>query len=382
MDKVKENLGIYIHIPFCKKKCNYCDFNSKAASDDVKENYINALLKDIESKAHLFDDSFIDTIFIGGGTPSILEASQISSILECIRSFYSLKDDAEISVESNPGTVDLCKLKEYKSAGINRISFGLQSTVESELKILGRIHNYTDFLKCFDDARNVGFDNINVDLMSAIPGQNMVSFTEGLKKVRDLSPEHISIYSLIIEEGTPFYEMKLDLPDEDTEREMVHIVPDILGSSYHQYEISNYSKPGFECKHNIKYWKRNDYLGFGVSAAGLIGGNFRYKNIADINTYINHKFSDSFESEKEFHEEHTYLEKDEIVSEYLFLGLRMNEGISLLDFKEKFGFDIFSKYKDAIEKHLNEGLLIVNKEKIALTEKGRDLSNYVFVDFV
>ena len=391
----KESLGIYVHIPFCAKKCNYCDFNSGVFSDFVKTDYVNALLRDIESKASLFNDYIVDTIFIGGGTPSVLPSKEIGRILECLRSFYSFSNDCEISTEANPGTVNIDKLKDYKVFGINRISFGLQSVVDEELAILGRIHKFDDFKKCFEEARLARFENINVDLMSAIPNQTLETYKKGLNVIKELNPEHISAYSLIIEEGTPFYDMDLNLPNEETEREMVHLIPKILGDEYHQYEISNYAKKGFECKHNIKYWERKPYLGFGISAAGMINDfikdesknisfDLRYKNTADIYKYINDSFSgdDLYKEDNVIFDEYELLDVDEKISEYLMLGLRMNKGVTTSDFKKLFSKNLLDEYKEVINKHVSEGLLECDSERIKLTQKGRDLCNYVLVDFV
>ncbi len=391
---MEKELGIYIHIPFCVKKCNYCDFNSGSFSDEIKALYVDALCKEIEIKSEFFKDYIIDTVFIGGGTPSILPYEYIGRILEALRSFYSVSDKAEISIECNPGTVDEDKLINYRKFGIDRISFGLQSTDNDELKILGRIHTYEEFLESFKLARKAGFENINVDLMSAIPDQTVESFKKSLKNVCDLNPEHISVYSLIIEEGTPFYDMELNLADEDDEREMVHIIPDILGDEYTQYEISNYSKKGYVCKHNIKYWVRDEYLGFGVSAASLLKFNdfkeLRLKNTNSVRDYINivnydseliKKFTD-FDIYNPFYSENIILSEEDTMSEYMIVGLRMNRGISKRDFYDTFGKDVYGSYGDIINEHIKEGLLKDEQGFVSLTEKGRDLANYVWKDFI
>ncbi len=391
---MEKELGIYIHIPFCVKKCNYCDFNSGSFSDEIKALYVDALCKEIEIKSEFFKDYIIDTVFIGGGTPSILPYEYIGRILEALRSFYSVSDKAEISIECNPGTVDEDKLINYRKFGIDRISFGLQSTDNDELKILGRIHTYEEFLESFKLARKAGFENINVDLMSAIPNQTVESFKKSLKNVRDLNPEHISVYSLIIEEGTPFYDMELNLADEDDEREMVHIIPDILGDEYTQYEISNYSKKGYVCKHNIKYWVRDEYLGFGVSAASLLKfidfKELRLKNTNSVRDYINivnydsefiNKFTD-FDIYNPFYSENIILSDEDTMSEYMIVGLRMNRGISKRDFYDTFGKDVYGSYGDIINEHIKEGLLKDEQGFVSLTEKGRDLANYVWKDFI
>lgn len=376
-----DKLGVYIHIPFCKKKCNYCDFVSGCYDHEMQKEYVNCLLFEIENNVYL-KDSVVDTVFIGGGTPSIIDAKDIGRILNKLNECCKVETDAEISMESNPGTLTKEKLQAYKSFGINRLSMGLQSTDDEQLKVLGRIHTFDDFLRNFEDARMIGFSNINVDLMSAIPGQNVESFAKGLKIIKNLNPEHISIYSLIVEEGTPFYNMKLDVCDEDDEREMVHLIPEILGSDYSQYEISNYAKKGFECRHNIKYWKRDPYLGFGVAAASLVGEatpyNVRYKNTEVVNDYVNSIINNNCIP----YSEHEKLTQEEMMSEYMILSLRMNSGSSRQKFTEMFGKDMFEVYKDVIDKHINEKLLLRDCDAIRLSVFGRDVCNYVLKDFM
>lgn len=376
-----DKLGVYIHIPFCKKKCNYCDFVSGCYDHEMQKEYVNCLLFEIENNVYL-KDSVVDTVFIGGGTPSIIDAKDIGRILNKLNECCKVETDAEISMESNPGTLTKEKLQAYKSFGINRLSMGLQSTDDEQLKVLGRIHTFDDFLRNFEDARMIGFSNINVDLMSAIPGQNVESFAKGLKIIKNLNPEHISIYSLIVEEGTPFYNMKLDVCDEDDERKMVHLIPEILGSDYSQYEISNYAKKGFECRHNIKYWKRDPYLGFGVAAASLVGEatpyNVRYKNTEVVNDYVNSIINNNCIP----YSEHEKLTQEEMISEYMILSLRMNSGASGQKFTEMFGKDMFEVYKDVIDKHINEKLLLRDCDAIRLSVFGRDVCNYVLKDFM
>lgn len=377
---IDQNIGIYIHIPFCVKKCNYCDFVSGAFDDSFKEEYINRLCREIEDISLDYKSFNADSIFVGGGTPSILSEKLTSKLFDTLYKCFNVSSNAEITTEANPGTLNLDKLKLYKSIGVNRLSIGLQSTNDNELRILGRIHTYNDFLENYECARNAGFENINVDLMSALPGQKVDSFVDSLNNVLKLSPEHISVYSLIIEEGTPFYNMNLDLPDEDDERKMVHVIPEILGTIYSQYEISNYAKRGMECRHNIKYWKREPYLGFGPSAASLTYSNssiipdLRYKNTSDIRNYT---FSNEI-----IHDEYEILTYDDMMSEYMFLGLRMNCGIKYSDFQRIFNKNINEVFGKAVFKHVEEGLLIIDKDRLFLSETGRDLSNYVFADFL
>ena len=275
-------LEIYIHIPFCVKKCDYCDFLSAPADLETKEKYVEALINEIKLNKNKMSEYVVDTVFIGGGTPSLLEENQISKIMSVLRDNCNMSENPEITIECNPGTITESKLWEYKKSGINRISFGLQSANDKELKSIGRIHNYAGFLESYNLARKCGFDNINVDLMSALPGQTLKSYEETLNKVVRLEPEHISAYSLIVEENTLMYDRVKKaqikginiLPDEESERKMYYLTNNILRSNgYRKYEISNYSKPGKECKHNIGYWQRKEYLGFGIGAASLYKEN-------------------------------------------------------------------------------------------------------------
>ena len=374
-------LGIYIHIPFCVRKCNYCDFVSGSFDEETKIAYVQRLCNEIKDEAGKFQNFEVDSVFFGGGTPSVLDVDLFEKIFSTLNDNFRLTGDCEISMECNPGTADYNKLCLYKNLGINRLSLGLQSCNDNELKALGRIHNYNDFSVIYDAARKAGFENINVDLMGAIPLQTIDSFEKSLIKVRALDPEHISVYSLIVEEGTPFYDMDLKLPNEEDEREMVRMIPEILGRDFAQYEISNYSKRGFECRHNIKYWKRDAYLGFGCAAASLVYDNItdypthRYKNIDSVQEYIR-----SGSKIKHIEEEH--LSKEEAMSEYAILGLRMNCGIVFDDFKKIFGYEFKDLYKDSIDKYLANGLLENNDKRIALTSKGRDLCNIVFSDLI
>ena len=341
----------------------------------MQMNYINALCEEMKRNSDAYKDYFVDTVFVGGGTPSILNPDLTKKFLDCLYSNYNIDSDSEISMESNPGTLTKEKARAYKELGINRISLGLQSTVDSELKVLGRIHTYNEFLESFMILRDEGFENINVDLMNGIPEQTFETFSKGLEIIKELNPEHISIYSLILEEGTPFYGMNLMLPNEDEERQMVHSIPYILGTDYHQYEISNYAKTGFECRHNIKYWKRDEYLGFGLSAASLVNET-RFKNTDDIKVYLDN--SDN----KNVYTEYEVLNTDEQMSEFLFLGLRMNEGISISEFENLFGKSPFDVYGEKIALHIKEELLENKDNSLFLTEKGRDLANYVWSDFL
>ena len=380
----RKSLGIYIHIPFCVQKCLYCDFVSEPASLETKRNYVNQLLKEIAF--YNFDNKYIvDTIFIGGGTPSVLDADWIKAILCKLEDKFEISYDCECTIEVNPGTVDLEKLKKFREAGVNRLSIGLQSCNDNELKALGRIHNFKTFEEMFWAARQAGFDNINVDLMSSIPEQTEESFIRSLKRVVELNPEHISVYSLIVEEGTPFYEMNLNLPDEDTERQIYYKTGKILNENgYGQYEISNYAKHGRECRHNIRYWLCDEYIGFGVAAASCLD-NVRWKNTENINKYLEYMQKASrFEDlrKEDFYSEKEVLTPEEQCAEFMFMGLRMNNGVSEEIFRRRFGYIPEERYGEVIAKHIQNGLLEKKDKCIRLTDKGRDICNYVMADFL
>lgn len=373
----KKPLSIYIHIPFCVRKCLYCDFLSGPAGDDAKNRYVNRLLEEIRQEAVKYHSYEVYTVFFGGGTPSLLPAFAIEQILKTVASAFCMKEECEISIEVNPGTVTEKKLMTYREVGINRLSIGLQSADNEELRLLGRIHTYEDFLKTYEMAVKSGFNNINIDLMSAIPKQTLQSYQQTLAKVLALKPQpaHISAYSLIIEEGTPFYENTPPLPDEDTERELYKITNDILRKSgYHRYEISNYAKNGYECAHNKVYWKRGDYVGFGIGAASLVE-NVRFKNTEDVNLYL---------SEQDIRESVQILSLEEQMEEYMFLGLRLTEGIKEADFRNAFGQSIGEVYPGVVDNFVKQGLLLYEPEGgcIALTERGLDVSNVVMAEFL
>ncbi|EHI97989.1 oxygen-independent coproporphyrinogen III oxidase [Clostridium sp. DL-VIII] len=372
-----KDISLYIHIPFCKQKCLYCDFPSYSGKEKLMDKYIDALNKEILQKAEAYS---INSIFIGGGTPSHLNDSNLKSLLDTLNKL-NLKTDIEFTIECNPGTVNRSKLSIMKDGKVNRISFGLQSAKDSILREIGRIHNYKEFKSNYLLAREIGFDNINVDLMFGLPNQSSEDFKETLEEIVKLNPEHISAYSLIIEEGTYFYDLydkdKLKLPDEEQEREMYLSAKEILGQySYHQYEISNYAKKGKECFHNKVYWKCNEYLGLGVSASSFINEN-RIKNIDDIEEYIKR----INEAEDVTQEVHVNTIKDDM-EEFVFMGLRMIEGIKTSEFAKRFNKDIYEVYGDVIEKNIKKGLLISSSGKLYLSSKGIELSNYVMSDFI
>lgn len=355
------NSGIYIHIPFCVKKCNYCDFNSFDNINELKDSYVDTLIKEIESKK---PDNY-DTVFIGGGTPTSLPLPQLLKIVD-----LAAADNCEFTVEVNPATVNKDGFAALKNAGVNRISFGLQSAKDDELKLLGRIHTYKDFLYSYSDARKAGFENINIDVMFSLPNQTIQKFSHTLNVISDLSPEHISCYSLIIEEGTPFYEMPLELPSEDTDREMyIYCVNFLKSKGYNHYEISNFSKDGFECRHNIKYWNRTPYYGFGAGAHSLIN-NTRYENSYDVKQYVNkNKVSE------------TILNIKDIKNEYVFLGLRMTNGINLSEYEKIFNEDFAEKHKRLILKYQYRNFCEIKDGRFFLTLDGISVSNTILSDF-
>lgn len=372
-----KEVSLYIHIPFCKQRCFYCDFPTFAGKERFREDYVEALIKEIEDKCSNY---LIKTIFIGGGTPSYLEEKELEKLLIAV-SKLNLSDKLEYSMECNPGTVNEEKLKIMKKYGINRISFGLQSCNDQLLKKIGRIHTFKEFLENYNLARKIGFNNINIDLMYGLPNLTIQDWKDTLEKISELRPEHISAYSLIIEEGTAFYKLyekdKLELPSEDDERVMDKLTKDILKSNgYHQYEISNFALPGKECEHNKVYWSLEEYIGVGSASSSYIDG-YRLVNTSNINDYIekiNNNISvviDKYENTIE----------DEM-EEFVFMGLRMVSGIDLLKFKKKFGVDINSIYKEVIEKNIKDGLLVVEENKMFLTAKGMELSNSVMSDFI
>ena len=403
---MKRELELYIHIPFCMKKCAYCDFLSGPAPRETIDRYVTALVAEIRQYQKLAENYRVTTIFFGGGTPSILSGGQMKEIFDALRDVFEIQADAEITMEANPGTVTKENLQAYRACGINRISFGLQSVDDKELKLLGRVHTMRQFEESYDLARKAGFQNINIDLISAIPGQTVESWEHTLDTVIRMNPEHISAYSLIIEEGTLFYEIygenakeeqdsrcercladdgkQMDigknfpkLPDEEAERRMYELTAEKLeAAGYLQYEVSNYAKPGYACRHNKGYWQRVEYLGIGTGAASLIE-NERYQHISDTDLYIraNGKL-DQIEEEKET------LDWNAQVEETMFLGLRMKEGVNKQKFRERYHREIQEVYGEVLEKLKEEGLLREEEKRICLTKRGNDLSNYVLAQFL
>lgn len=374
-------LGIYIHIPFCKSKCSYCDFTSFANKEKKVEKYIECLKKEIEKNKE--DNYIVDTIYIGGGTPSFIESKYIKEILEIVKSKFKIKEEAEITIEVNPGTVNEEKLKNYKKAGINRISIGLQSTNNKILKQIGRIHTYEEFLDTYNLARKVDFKNINVDLMLALPNQTLEELEESVGKVIKLNPEHISIYSLILEEGTKMEEFvnnkKVQLPSDELERKMYWNIKNKLEKNgYIHYEISNFSKKGFESKHNMNCWNQKEYLGFGLAAHSYIN-NERFCNINNIEEYIKNIEDNNSKSNIQICEIQNEEEKRK---EYMLLGLRKIDGVNIGEFKNKFVDNPIYLYRKELEKLVNEDLIEIDLNNIKLTNKGLDLANLVWEEFV
>ena len=413
--KQKKTLELYIHIPFCARKCLYCDFLSFRTLAAVHETYVEQLIREIEAEGASCQEYQVVTVFIGGGTPSVLEPELIRDVCLAVRRAFDVAQDAEITIEVNPGTLLQNKLHIYRAAGINRVSIGLQSADNRELENLGRIHSFEEFLKSFQCARMAGFANINVDLMSGIPGQTLESWRNTLKKVTMLKPEHISAYSLIIEPGTPFWDRYgagiektaaksapqpgtcpgeapdrfglrrrdyPELPDEEEENRIYHLTRTFLAEQgYERYEISNYARDGYECRHNVGYWIRRDYLGFGIGAASLID-NVRFQNEKSLGAYLAHPL--------ESREEEQTLTVQDRMEETMFLGLRLTRGVSCVDFAEQYGRTVEEVYGEVIARNVADGLLTVTERKenqkkdrfLALTKRGLDLSNYVMAQFL
>ncbi len=406
-------LSLYIHIPFCKKKCLYCDFLSAPACAQEREDYVKALLREISAMAELCTGYRIISVFFGGGTPSLLSSSQMERIMSAIRKGYCLDKNAEITVECNPATAGLEKLSAYHKSGINRLSIGLQSSKDEELKNLGRIHTYSQFVDTFFAAREAGFENINVDIMSALPGQTHRSYVDTVRTVIGLMPEHISAYSLIIEEGTPFYEryaggyenvndtkqtidnvsMYPPLPDEETERRMYHDTVKLLqNAGYIRYEISNYARKGMECRHNLTYWTGIEYLGLGLGASSYIK-ECRYKNTGDMEQYLQNCKKESFEKNPPLYrengiisspltEELLVLSMADKMEEYMFLGLRLKKGVSISEFGQKFKVPMNEVYGTEMERLKKSHLLLQRGDRLYLSKKGTDVANYVMSHFI
>lgn len=395
IENKNKDLQLYIHIPFCVKKCDYCDFLSFESNEDIRKEYVRALINEIHFYGTKLGRSYeISSIFVGGGTPSILEASLLSDIFEEIHNSFSVKKDAEVTIECNPGTVGLEKLSIYKFIGVNRLSFGLQSANDDELKMLGRIHTYEKFVNSYESALKLGIDNINVDVMYGLPKQNISNVKNTLSKVLSLRPNHISCYSLIVEENTKFFRQYKEeairqkkglktyiLPGEDELVQMSDFISAMLRErGLHQYEISNYARKGCECKHNIGYWTRKSYLGVGLGASSLVEDS-RFKNVSKMRRYITEWTKTEIDISS-IYESVDNLSKEDMMSEYMILGLRMNRGIKRLDFYNAFKISLDDKYAHEIHDLSNVGLIACDEERIYPTKRGMDLQNIVASKFV
>lgn len=373
-----KKLGIYIHIPFCKRKCHYCDFISFSGKQKLIEKYINSLEKEISSYKVNKEDYLVETIYFGGGTPSFIDSSYIIQIIKNLKQKFNISKDAEITIEINPGTVTEEKLRDYYKAGINRISFGLQSTKSDLLKLVGRIHSYSSFLEGYNLARNVGFKNINVDLMIGLPVQRLKDVQKDLERIVSLKPEHISVYSLIVEEGSIIEQKiknkELYLPSETLERKMYWTVKEELEKNgYIHYEISNFAKPGYKSKHNLACWNQEEYIGFGLAAHSYID-NKRYSNTIDFEEYF-----DWPENSKIIHE---IQRKEDKMKEYMLLGLRKIEGVEISEFKKRFVDNPIYLYREELNKLVTQDLIEIEEDNIKLTKKGIDLANLVWEEFI
>ena len=381
---MRRELELYIHIPFCVKKCAYCDFLSGPASNQQIEEYVQALIEEIRYYKEFVKKYEVSTVFWGGGTPSLLTGEQMKALMETLGQTFFIRQNAEITMEANPGTVTVEKLLACQKAGINRISFGLQSVNNEELKMLGRIHTYEEFLESYEAARKAGFQNINVDLISAIPKQTVSSWEQTLQTIISLQPEHISAYSLIVEEGTTFAKLygegcKLEhlLPTEEDERRMYERTEELLREAgYHRYEISNYAKEGYECQHNLGYWERKEYLGLGLGASSLIEET-RFHNTDEMEEYLRDASNPIL-----LRRGQEKLDRQEQMEEFVFLGLRKIRGIQEEKFAEMFGEDIWDCYGKNLERVIKEGLLEREEGVLRLTRKGIDVSNYVFYEIL
>ena len=378
---MKKDLGLYIHIPFCVKKCAYCDFLSWSGDKEQRVDYVRALEQEILSYKNFAEDYQVTTLYFGGGTPSVLEGELLERIMEAIRRTFQIEEKAEVTLEMNPGTALKEKLELYKKLGINRLSMGIQSVKNENLKLLGRIHTYEDFLESYCMAREAGFDNLSGDLISSLPGQTLAEWKEELEILMETPLEHVSVYQLIIEEGTEFYkkygECEELLPDEETSREIYLWTGKYLKSrGFEQYEISNYAREGKQSAHNLRYWERKDYLGLGLGGASMIR-NMRMSNTRDWDKYMAY-----CRDPGKIQEEVEVLEESGQMEEFMFLGLRKTRGISKKEFRRTFGKDIDLVYEKTLEKYLKNGMLQESGDRIFLSEEGILLSNQVFADFL
>ncbi len=377
-----KKLGVYIHVPFCKKKCNYCDFYSVKWDDEWENKYIEAVINEIKGYKNMLGNKYsVDTIYFGGGTPTIIKPSNLKKILDSISIVAHVDKHAEISMEANPNTLTDENLKQYKESGINRLSIGIQSLNDEILKNIGRIHNSTDAIDAINRAMKHGFENINADAMFNIPGQTTLDIEDTLSKIMERGVKHISFYSLKLEKGTPMYTMEqknlITMPDEDEERNMYYKGRIVMEkSNLFQYEISNFAMMGFECKHNLKYWNQEEYIGIGPSAHSFMN-SIRYSNPSDLELYC--KNIEENNLDRIIQEE---MNERELLFEYIMLRLRLTEGLDADEFKRKFNMAFNEKYKRQIKYLTDNKLIEQNGNIVKLTERGMDISNYVFEEFM
>lgn len=376
-----KRIGLYVHIPYCRQKCSYCDFNSFASMESTVPEYFNALQNEIKSYSDMLDDFTVKTVFIGGGTPSYVDSKYIYQLMDSLNRQIKIEKDAEISIETNPGTLTEEKLSVYREAGINRLSIGLQAWQNSLLKYLGRIHNIEDFITNYKLALKAGFNNINVDLIFSVPGQSIKDWAETIDNVSKLDINHLSCYSLKIEEGTPFgtqlEEGKLKAAEDELDREMYWLaIEKLYSNGFKQYEISNFAREGYECRHNLIYWNADEYIGFGAGAHSYFNKK-RYNNIEDIC-----KYSALLANKLIPTENIQTIDDEDAMSEYMILRLRLIEGVSCKNFAQRFGQDLEIKYARQIDKLVSSSLADFNGDRIKLTTKGLDLANQAFIEFV
>lgn len=377
-----KKIGIYVHIPFCIRKCNYCDFYSVKWNEELEHDYINSVIKEIKNYKETINANYlVDTIYFGGGTPTVISPSNINKIIAAIGESFDICNSSEISMEANPNTLTSNNLVSYKGAGINRLSIGVQSLNDEILKRLGRLHSSKEALESIETARMHGFENINADVMFNIPGQTISDVEDTILKLANANVNHISFYSLKLEKGTPMYVMEKNheilMPEEDIEREMYYAGRNIMeNKNLMQYEISNFSLKGYECKHNLKYWMQEEYIGIGPSAHSFLN-NERYSNPSDINSYINNACNDVFNRNIQ-----EVLDQDALIFEYIMLNLRLTEGMSIIYFSKKFSLNFNKKYEHEIKYLIENKLLEYDGSSIKLTKRGMDISNYVFQRFM
>ena len=378
---MEKSIGLYVHIPFCRQKCLYCDFVSFAGKEALQEGYVSVLEMEMIQKAEKLKEYTVESVFFGGGTPTTLPPNSLKRLMECLFLNYNISPGAEITIEANPGTLDKEMGAALRDAGFNRLSIGVQAWQDDLLKRLGRIHTIAEFQANFHAMREVGFQNINVDLMFSLPGQQRAQWRETLENIVRMNPEHISAYSLIIEEGTPFFEMHhkggLGLPTEERDREMYHeAIAFLTKNGYVQYEISNFAKAGFESRHNKTYWQTTPYMGFGLGAHSYCGGE-RFHNTYDLARYMGYGKGEAL-----CEEEREKISFRGQISEYMFMGLRMSEGVWYSRFFERFGVEMEAVFGSVIETFVKDGLLCRDSQRIYLSTRGMDVSNLVFEKFL